>query len=330
MALLLGIFLGLGRLSSDQEVLALKASGISPAQILLPIGTVALFITLITLLMTTLVRPAASLTLKKELYNVAKSRVGTALREKIFNDDFPGVLIYVEELVPPGDTSQGVLIIDRRNPERENILFGKVAIILSDEESKALSLKLFDGSLYEKKKNRLGFSQTHFNTYDFKLDLEEAFSPMREKEREPKEMSLRRLAKAIELKEEKGLRPTAELMELHQRFSFSLTPLVFSLLGVSLSMIPTRSRASRSWGFLLCVSWLLIYYGFLSMGKALGEKELMPAALAAWLPNMVVGSIAIHFFRKAMKESPFLIQSKLEDLSLFMIRKLAYYRQRDD
>lgn len=330
MALLLGIFLGLARLSSDQEVLALKASGISPNQILLPIGTVALFISLITLLMTTLVRPAANLALKKELYNIGKSRVGTALRERVFNDDFPGVLIYAEEVVPPGDTSQGVLIVDRRDAEREHILFGKVAIILSDEESKSLSLKLFDGSVYERKKNHMGFSQTRFNTYDFKLDLEEAFSPTQRKERGPKEMSLRRLGRAIELKEEKGLRPTAELMELHQRFSFPFTPLVFSLLGLSLGMVPSRSRSSRSWGLLLCLSWLLIYYGLLSMGKALGEREFLPAVLATWLPNTVVGFIAVHFFRKALKESPFLLQSKLEDLSLFMNRKLANYRQRHD
>ena len=38
MAFLLAILLGLGRLSGDQELLAMKASGISPTQILWPIG----------------------------------------------------------------------------------------------------------------------------------------------------------------------------------------------------------------------------------------------------------------------------------------------------
>ncbi len=329
MALLLGIFLGLGRLSGDHELLALKASGISPTQILLPIGTVALFISLITLLLTTLVRPAANLALKKELYNIAKSHVGTALREKVFNDDFPQVLIYVEEVVPPGDTSQGVLIVDRRSPTREDIIFSKVAFILSDEESKTINLKLFDGTIYEREKNRPSFSQTRFNTYDFKLDPEEVFSPIRKKERGPKEMSLRRLGKAIQLKEEQGLKPTAELIELHQRFSFAFAPLVLSLLGVSLVMVPTRSRANRSWGFALCLSWLLVYYGLLSMGKALGERGLLPITLALWLPNIVVGLIAIRLFQKALKESPLLIQSKLEDLSLYLNRRLANYMQRD-
>ncbi|MEK7340707.1 MAG: LPS export ABC transporter permease LptF [Candidatus Binatota bacterium] len=329
MALLLGIFLGLGRLSGDHELLALKASGISPTQILLPIGTIALFISLITLLLTTLVRPAANLALKKELYNIAKNHVGTALREKVFNDDFPQVLIYVEDVVPPGDTSQGVLIVDRRNPARENIIFGKVALILSDEESKTINLKLFDGAIYEREKKRSSFSQTRFNTYDFKLDLEEAFSPIRKKERGPKEMSLRRLGKAIQLKEEQGLSPTAERIELHQRFSFAFAPLVLSLLGVSLVLVPTRSRASRSWGFTLCLSWLLVYYGLLSMGKALGERDILPPALALWIPNIVVGLIAIRLFRKALKESPLLIQSKLEDFSLYLNRRIAHYVHRD-
>lgn len=329
MALLLGIFLGLGRLSGDHELLALKASGISAVQILLPIGTIALFISLITLLLTTLVRPAANLALKKELYNIAKSRVGTALREKVFNDDFPKILIYVEEVVPPGDTSQGVLIVDRRDPTKEDIIFGKVALILSDEDSKTINLKLFDGAVYEREKKRPNFSQTRFNTYDFQLDLEEAFSPIRKKERGPKEMSLRRLGKAILVKEAQGLRPTAELIELHQRFSFAFAPLVLSLLGVSLVMVPTRSRASRSWGFALCLACLLVYYSLLSMGKALGEKDLLPPLLALWLPNLVVGLIAIGLFKKALQESPLLIQTKLEDLSLYLNRRLANYMQRD-
>src|SRR5262249_60475491 len=52
MALLLGVFLGLGRLSSDHELVALKASGISPLQILVPIGIIAVIVSLITLVIT--------------------------------------------------------------------------------------------------------------------------------------------------------------------------------------------------------------------------------------------------------------------------------------
>ncbi len=323
MALLLGILVGLSGLSNDKEILALKASGISPYQVFWPIGMVALFVSLLTLLTTTLVRPAANLELKKELYNIAKSRVATALKENIFNSEFPNVLIYVEEVIPPGNTSQGVLIVDRRDPTRETVIFGKVALFLSNKETATLSLKLFDGVIHEKEKNKPVFSQTHFNVYHFNLDLEQTFNLFKKQQRDPSEMSLRQLGETIRSKQAQGLNAIHEIMDLHQRFSFPFAPLVFSLLGVALVLMPAPSRQGRFWGLVSCLFWLLLYYALLTTGKALGEREMLPPLLALWLPNIVVGLVAVHFFIKALRESPPLFQGALQRLSLFLIRSLT-------
>jgi len=322
MALLLGILVGLAGLSNDHEILALKASGISPFQILWPIAMVALFVSLLTLLITTLVRPAANLELKKELYNIAKSRVATALKENVFNSDFPNVLIYVEEVIPPGNTSQGVLIVDRRDPTRETVIFGKVALFLSNEETATLSLKLFDGVIHEREKNQSGFSQTHFNVYHFNLDLAETFNLIRKQKRDPSEMSLWQLGETIRSKQAEGLNPINEIMDLHQRFSFPFAPLVFSLLGVALVLMPAPSRQGRFWGLVSCLFWLLLYYALLTTGKALGEREMLPPLLALWLPNIIVGLVAVHFFIKALRESPPLFEGGLQRISLNLIRSL--------
>jgi lipopolysaccharide export system permease protein len=314
MAFLLAILLGLGRMSSDQELLAMKAAGISPSQILWPITAVAVIIAMITLLLTMLARPAANTAIKKELYNIAKSRVGTALKEKVFNDDFPKILIYLEEIIPPGNTAQGVLIVDKRDNLRESIIFGKVALITTDEETSSLGLRLFDGSIYERERSRPGFSQTRFNIYDFKLDLDELISPVRRKEAGPKEMSLRHLLRIIREKQEQGLQTIPERMEFHQRISFGFVPLVFCLLGVSLTLLPRSSRANRSWGFMLCFFWLLTYYGFLSLGKALGDKGALHPIAALWLPNVVVGAVSAHIFRKACHESPLRLQVGIDNV----------------
>lgn len=304
MAFLLAILLGLGRMSNDQELLAMKASGVSPTQILWPVSAIALIIALATLALTLFVRPAANFALKKELYNIAKSRIGTALKEKVFNDDFPKILIYVEEIIPPGNTAQGVLIVDNRDKTREDIILGKVARITTDEESNSLGLRLFDGSIYEREKSRPGFSQTRFNIYDFRLDLDELVGPVRERESGPKEMPLVDLLQAINAKQSRGADAIAEKMELHQRISFGFVPLIFCLLGVSLTLLPRASRANRSWGFMLCIFWLMAYYALLSLGKALGDKSILHPVPALWLPNVIVGGIGIHFFRQAMRESP--------------------------
>ncbi len=312
MAFLLAILLGLGRLASDQELLAMKASGISPSQILLPIMAIAAVIGATTLFLTLFARPAANLALKKELYNIATRRVATALKEKVFNDDFSKILVYFEEIIPPGNTAQGVLIVDKRNEAGEAIILGKVALITTDEEMGTFGLRLFDGSIYERAKNRLGFSQTRFNIYDFKFDLDEFIAPIRRKEAGPKEMSIRRLVRAIREKQVQGTSAIPERMEFHQRISFGFVPLVFCFLGVSLILLPRGSRANRAWGLMLCLFWLLTYYALLSFGKALGDKGLLHPVPALWLPNIVVGGIATHFFRKALLESPLWLPRKID------------------
>jgi lipopolysaccharide export system permease protein len=312
MAFLLAVLLGLGRLSHDHEILAMKASGISPPQILWPIGVVALVIAVVTLLMTTVVRPAANLALKKELYDIAKTRVGAALKEKVFNDEFPKILIYVEELIPPGNTAQGILIVDNRDRLKEDIILGKVALITTDEQTNTLGLRLFDGSIYEREKKRTGFSQTRFNIYDFKLDLDELVGTVKRKDAGPKETSLPDLMRAIRQKQASGRTAIPERMELHQRFSFGFAPLVFGLLGVALTLLPRSSRASRSWGFALSMLSFVVYYALLSLGKALGENGTLHPIIALWLPNAVIGAVAVVLFRKATRESPLYLQTKFE------------------
>jgi lipopolysaccharide export system permease protein len=318
MAFLLAILLGLGRMSNDHELLAMKASGVSTPQIFWPIALVGLVVALMTLGLTMFARPAANFALKKELYNIARNRVGTALREKVFNDDFPKILIYVEELVPPGNTAQGVLIVDKRDRLREDIILGKVARITTDEETNTLGLRLFDGSIYERERNRPGFSQTRFNIYDFKLDLDELVGPVRQKEAGPKEMPLTELISTIEAKRSNGGKAVLERMELHQRVAFAFVPLVFCLLGVSLALLPRSSRANRSWGFMLCAFWIMTYYTLLSLGKALGEKNIVHPIPALWLPNLVIGGIGAHFFKQARRETPPVFPKLLDQAALWV------------
>jgi lipopolysaccharide export system permease protein len=328
MAFLLAILLGLGRLSNDQEILAMKASGISPPQILWPIGAIAVVIAIITLSLTLFARPAANLALRKELYNIARTRVGTALKEKVFNTDFPKILIYVEEIIPPGNTAQGVLIVDKRDPAKEDIILGKVALISTDEQTNTLGLRLFDGSIYEREKKRPGFSQTRFNIYDFKLDLDDLIGTAKKKTTAPKESSLKHLLNTIRQKQASGRDAIDERMELQQRFSFAFVPLVFCLLGVSLTLLPRSSRANRSWGFALCLFWLVTYYALLSLGKALGDKGVLHPVPALWLPNFLLGGIAIFLYTKALRESPLHLQRMFDSAWGWVARHLARGQQK--
>jgi hypothetical protein len=63
---------------------------------------------------------------------------------------------------------------------------------------------------------------------------------------------------------------------------------------------------------MLCFFWLLAYYTLLSLGKALGDKNILHPIAAVWLPNLIVGGIAIHFFKQALREAPLFLPRALE------------------
>jgi lipopolysaccharide export LptBFGC system permease protein LptF len=117
-------------------------------------------------------------------------------------------------------------------------------------------------------------------------------------------------------------------MELHQRISFGFAPLVFCLLGVSLTLIPRASRTNRSWGFMLCLFWLMTYYTLLSLGKALGDKNILHPIPALWLPNLVVGGIGAQFFRHALRESPLYFPQTLERATASTVEFLRNFKKK--
>lgn len=302
MAFLLGILHGCGRLSRNGETLAFKACGVGPFHFLAPVALVALPVSLLTLGLSVFVRPAANLAVKQEVHAAARSGAGALLKEKVFNDLVPDVLIYVDEVVPPGNAFRGVLIVDRRDRTGENLIIGKAALLLPPGETDSLGLRLFDGAVHERRKS--GFSQTSFRTYDLRLELDSLLSPRDLGARRPDEMPLPRLREAIRSKSARGLDAAPEIMETHRRFAFPAAPLVFALLGTAIVLAPSRPSSGRSRGLLSCLAWLVAYYALLSVGAALGENGKVPPQLAPWLPNLVVGLAAAYLFARTLTETP--------------------------
>jgi len=68
---------------------------------------------------------------------------------------------------------------------------------------------------------------------------------------------------------------------------------------------------------------LLAYYVVLSFGKALGDKGILHPIPALWLPNILVGGVAVYFYCKAVRESPLALQTRMEQAWVTARRYLA-------
>src|SRR5262245_27241264 len=101
-SLLLGILIGLGRLSADREFVALQACGISIFRMLRPVALLAVLAFAATLYVMVVALPNANQTFREITFGVVAARAEGDVKPRAFFEDFPGRVIYVRDMAPSG------------------------------------------------------------------------------------------------------------------------------------------------------------------------------------------------------------------------------------
>ena len=83
-------------------------------------------------------------------------------------------------------------------------------------------------------------------------------------------------------------------VEIHKKNSIPVAAIVFVLIGSALGILVRRSGASIGIG--MSIGFFTLYYLFLIGGETMGDRMLLPAWLAMWLPNIILGPAGIILF----------------------------------
>lgn len=311
MAVLLAVLLAFGRLSSDSEIIALKTSGLSLYQMMRPVAAFAIGVSLVTFWLAVSVRPWSNAALKEQLFQIAKNRASAGFREKVFNDEFPGLVVYVEEIEAGGATLKGILVADSRDPKRRNTVFAKIGMLVPNESTKTVTLRLLDGTIYGSSEEGRLFQKTDFTVNDVNLNLS-ALSGLRGKDRDPKEMPLGELRARIASLRARGRPAEEESLELHRKFSIPFACIVFAIVAAPLGI--QSARAVRSRGFSVSLVLIFTYYIVLTVGETLTRKGYLPAIVALWMPNLSFLALGAALFAKAAKERPIRTLEAIDEL----------------
>jgi len=312
MALLLACLMACGRLSADSEFVAMKASGLSLYQFARPFAVVAGAVWLLSTLLAVHVRPLGNAGLKASIFELARTRASAGLKEHVFNDDFKGLVIYVDQIEPPGNELRRILISDRRNPDQHNTVIARRGLLVPDEDARTLDLRLFEGTIFTNADGETNFHKTDFGSYDVSLDLAEALGQLDRSAKDPSEMTLGELRERIRRLEVAGERSGRERVEWMRRFSVPFASLVFTLLAIPLGLQPVRAVRSR--GLALSLAIILLYYVMLSAAETLATQGRVPVGIALWAPNVLLGLVGIVLFRRAARERPLSFESRLADV----------------
>ncbi len=175
-SLLLGTLITFGRLSGDSEITAFKASGFSLYQLFLPISVFSLVACLLTSLLVYYGLPWGNRGFKATLYLLATSKADVEIKERVFNDIFDGLVVYVDKVPVQGKRMEGILIYDERDKNKTNTIFASEGLIINNPKTQEVILTLKNGDVHRYDPKADLFQKVNFDSYDLKLELAKAFA----------------------------------------------------------------------------------------------------------------------------------------------------------
>ncbi len=337
MATLTGILIGLGRLSGDREAVALLACGVSPYRLLRPVLAFALVTTAATTYVMLQAIPDANQTFREITFDLVSKKVATDIRPRVFFEEFPGFVLYMQDQEADGGDWKGVLVADSSKPEAPTVFMADRGRVVIDRDRQLVELVLASGVQYSVGKPGESGIYSFPNEVRVPLDPKTVFQRP-ELPRTVTEKSIAELRADAERKLLKeGYSPHPEIMYTQQKFSIPAACLVFAIIGLALGL--TSARDTKMAGFVVGLVVVFVYYAILEIGAAQTRghyREIEDAArqtknpsllinanwafayLARWWPNIVMGIFGLAALiwraRFAQRGMPVSVPLKLPQL----------------
>jgi lipopolysaccharide export system permease protein len=299
MAFLLAVLLAFGRLSADNEIIVIKASGISLYQVMPPVIFCALVAVILAFGVTAVGAPWGNSAFKELSLRMLTKNIAATIREKTFWDDIPGVVMYTDHYEEKSRQLQGVVIHDGRNQSRPMTIFARNGVISVESGNNALLLFLQNGSIHMVGESG-NYRLVYFGEYSMTVGNKENSTPQARNE---SDLSLPDLIRQMDDSATPAALRLGQRIEFHSRFTFPFASFVFAILAVPLGI--QNRRAGKSGGFAISIFIILSYYVVMSVARTFPEKGILPSSIALWLPNLLFLGIGLYFLRLAsLEKSP--------------------------
>ncbi len=299
--LLTAILLVFGRLSADNELIALRSNGVSITRICVPLVFVALVATGICLWLNVQVAPAAQERLRSTIFDLATRNPMALFGSDQVIDQFPGRKIYVGK--KEGNRLENITVFeldDLGMPMR--VTFAKSGKLEADLPNKRILMHLYharyqqrdEADPFDLRKVRDGINMAEGT---LPIGLDELY----EKEKKRPSRSALSIEQLLDqLKSGNQRERSASRTEINKRFSFPFSCLAFALIGVPLGV--TAHRRETSIGFLMSLVVAVSYFLFIILADTVrGNPRLHPEYLI-WFPNVLFIGLGLWLFRRLARQ----------------------------
>jgi LPS export ABC transporter permease LptF/LPS export ABC transporter permease LptG len=280
MAVLIGVLLGLGRMSMDSEIIALTSLGISRKRILFPVTVLAVLGAALTLLMSVYLAPKSLSAFRDIETDLIASQISYQVQPRVFDERFPHMVLYLNDISPSGTRWSGVFLAEEGAESGSRITVAENAIVVAEPELGKLELHLSSGTTHEfQRENPDQYNVTAFQRSDWPIDV----TSLSGSQQRPLSIPERSIS---DLWHDHGPRWRDARVEIYQRLAFPFACFAFALIAVPLGSQPRRG--GRAAGTLLSVLIIAAYYLLFIMGAGLARQGVLPPLIGMWAANIIL------------------------------------------
>jgi lipopolysaccharide export system permease protein len=284
---LFGTAMALGRFSKDNELTALRTSGVSLLRISVPILIVGLLISLLSFVTNEKIVPYANQVSSNIIRQIIYKQPLPEVKENVFFRDARNRYYYAKRVDMKAHRMEGIMVYELTDEKFPQVILAQDA--------------LFAGRLWELKNGVIhkydakGYLKYEADFTTLKLNVSDDILSFTD-QRGYTDMDRKELTDQIKVLERGGAKTAELLTELYLRFAVPLTCFVFALVGIPFSL--SSPRSGQTWGVIMTIVFMFTFYVFASISRSLGRGGVIAPALAAFGPPatfMVIGFVMLIY-----------------------------------
>src|ERR1051326_674025 len=288
MAMLTATLLVFGKLSADNEITAIRASGVSLLTLISPAIVISILLVLVCLFVNCYMAPVCRATSRTMLLEVGLRDPTAVIEEGQATRAFPGYVLFAERKASNTLYQINIYVLDDRERPTQNLRAERAEISI-DETNQKLTLNLYDvrGEIHDPDDpNNLDKIRPGIRAkkYPITIDVGEMIKQATKK-RDYGDMTFFELLGAIRDLRDKGITPGSLWLEAHKRVAGSFACFAFLLIGIPLGI--KTSRRETSINILISLGLVRSYYFCVILSETFKNKPQYFPEVILWGPNIV-------------------------------------------
>lgn len=291
---LVGILIGLGRMSSDNELIAMRSGGVSSRVVAPPVIVFATLSTLVAGACALWLNPLA-ISAEVNLENkVGASQLTADVVPQVFQEQFTNdnTVLYVDDkennvgptvwkrlfiadITPPNERPNGL----KDQPLGPKITMAREAVAIPDPLHNRIQLTMTDMSVDEPPYHSRAPSGSKVLYQNSQND---------KKAKAYRDMKTKELLAFIKLQPRKSQESVDARIELYGRFALPLAALMLALVGIPLGASSRKGGRSAGYIWGIFLSFFVYYLGYITLTRLASARSLS-AELGCWLPDGLFG-----------------------------------------